>query len=159
MPTWSRVTLLVTVVTVLLAGCGVSIPTDPEGTLERVSGGTLRVGVSPNPPWTEVAQGAEPTGTEVRLVEEFATPLPAEISWTVGGEETLIKMLEIGELDLVIGGLTSETPWAEHAAITKPYAEATGPDGKRIKLVMAAPPGENAYLLTLEKFLLSKGSA
>ena len=34
MPTWSRVTLLVTVATVLLAGCGVSIPTDPEGTLE-----------------------------------------------------------------------------------------------------------------------------
>ena len=74
MPTWSRVTLLVTVVTALFAGCGVTIPTDPEGTLERVSGGTLRVGVSPNPPWTEVTQGAEPTGTEVRLVEEFAPP-------------------------------------------------------------------------------------
>ena len=151
-----RVTLLVTVVTALLAGCGVSIPTDPEGTLERVSGGTLRVGVSPNPPWIEIPQGAEPTGTEVRLVEEFATTLPAEVTWTVGGEEALIKTLEIGGLDLVIGGLSADTPWTEHAAITKPYAEGTGPDGKRIKLVMAAPPGENAYLLTLEKFLLSQ---
>ena len=74
-------------VTALFAGCGVSIPTDPKGTLERVSGGTLRVGVSPNPPWTEAAQGAEPTGTEVRLVEEFATTLPAEIGWTLGGED------------------------------------------------------------------------
>ena len=56
----------------------------------------------------------------------------------------------------MIGGLTAETPWTEHAAITKPYGEATGPGGKRIELVMAAPPGENAYLLRLEKFLLSR---
>jgi len=33
-----------------------------------------------------------------------------------------------------------------------------GVEGKRIELVMAAPPGENAYLLKLEKFLLSRGS-
>jgi polar amino acid transport system substrate-binding protein len=154
-----RVILLVTVVTGLLAACGVSIPTDPEGTLERVAGGTLRVGVSPNAPWTEITGDDQPAGDEVGLVEEFAATLPAEISWTIGGEEALIKRLEIGELDLVIGGLTADTPWEEHVAITKPYGEATGPDGKRIKLVMAAPPGENAYLLRLEKFLLSRGSA
>ena len=151
-----RVILLVTVVAGLLAACGVSIPTDPEGTLERVAGGTLRVGVSPNPPWTEITGDDKPAGAEVGLVEEFAATLPAEVSWTVGGEEALIKRLELGELDLVIGGLTADTPWAEHAAVTKPYGEATGPDGKRIELVMAAPPGENAYLLRLEKFLLSR---
>jgi polar amino acid transport system substrate-binding protein len=152
-----RVTLLVTAVAALLAGCGITIPTDPEGTLERVTGGTLRVGVSPNPPWTEVAQDAEPTGTEVALVNEFAATLPAEVSWTVGGEEPLIKALERGELDLVIGGLTSDTPWVEHAGVTKPYAKATDPAGERIELVMAAPPGENAFLLRLEKYLLSLG--
>jgi polar amino acid transport system substrate-binding protein len=154
-----RVTLLVALVAAVLAGCGVTIPTDPEGTLERVTGGTLRVGVSPNPPWTDVAQGAEPTGTEVGLVKEFAATLQSEVSWTAGGEQTLIKRLEEGDLDLVIGGLTAETPWEEHIAVTKPYAEGTGPDGKRIKLVMAAPPGENAFLLRLEKFLLSRGQA
>jgi polar amino acid transport system substrate-binding protein len=154
-----RVTLLVTVVAALLAGCGVTIPTDPEGTLERVTGGTLRVGVSPNPPWTEAAQDGEPTGAEVGLVKEFAATLQAEVSWTVGGEEALIKRLEEGDLDLVIGGLTADTPWEEHIAVTKPYAEGTGPDGKRIRLVMAAPPGENAYLVRLEKFLLSRGQA
>lgn len=153
-----RVLGLVAVLAGLLAACGVSIPTDPDGTLERVTGGTLRVGVSPNPPWTEVRGDAEPTGTEVTLIKEFASTLPTEVSWSVGGEEALIKRLEIGELDLVIGGLTADTPWEEHVAITKPYGEATGPDGKRIKLVMAAPPGENAYLLRLEKFLLSRGS-
>src|SRR5918998_6285345 len=128
-----RVTLLVTLMAALLAGCGLTIPTDPEDTLERVTGGTLRVGVSPNPPWTEVAQDVEPSGSEVGLVKEFAATLPAEVSWTVGGEEGLIKGLEEGQLDLVIGGLTADTPWEKHAAIPKPYAEGTGPDGKRIK--------------------------
>ncbi len=148
---------MVAAVAGLLASCGLSIPVDPNGTLDRVTGGTLRVGVSPNPPWTEITEGGEPTGTEVGLVREFAATLPAEVSWTVGGEEALITAMEHGALDLVIGGLTADTPWEKHAAITKPYAEGTGPDGKRIKLVMAAPLGENAFLLRLEKFLLSKG--
>jgi polar amino acid transport system substrate-binding protein len=153
-----RVVGVVALVAGVLASCGLSVPTDPNGTLDRVTGATLRVGVSPNPPWTDVTQGSEPTGTEVVLVREFAATLPAEVSWTVGGEEALITALEHGELDLVIGGLTADTPWEKHVAITKPYAEGTGPDGKRIKLVMAAPPGENAYLLRLEKFLISRSS-
>lgn len=152
-----RVLGLVVMLAGLLTACGLTIPTDPDGTLDRVTGGTLRVGVSPNPPWTDVTDTGEPTGSEVALVREFAATLAAEVSWTVGGEEALITAMENGALDLVIGGLTADTPWEKHAAITKPYAEGTGPDGKRIKLVMAAPLGENAFLLRLEKFLLSKG--
>jgi hypothetical protein len=53
-------------------------------------------------------------------------------------------------------GFTSDTPWTENAAITKPYAETKDPEGKRKKLVMAAPMGENAFLFALEKFLLGK---
>jgi hypothetical protein len=108
----------------------VALPADPEDTLERVTGGVLRVGVSPNPPHTEVRGTAEPVGNEVVLVR--SSPPPAgEIEWTVGGEEMLILALEHGDLDLVIGGLTADTPWTEHAAITKPYAEATDPAGEQ----------------------------
>ena len=141
----------------LTAGCG-AFPADPEDTLERVTGGVLRVGVSPNPPHTEVRGSAEPIGHEVVLVREFAATLPAEIEWTVGGEEMLILALEDGDLDLVIGGLTADTPWTEHAAITKPYAEATDPAGDKVELVMAARLGENAFLLRLERFLRERGS-
>jgi hypothetical protein len=70
----------------------------------------------------------------------------------------LILALEHGTLDLVIGGLTADTPWTKHAAITKPYAEATDPTGERVQLVMAARPGENAFLLRLERFLRERGS-
>jgi ABC-type amino acid transport substrate-binding protein len=153
-----RLVLLATVLAALLtAACG-SFPADPEGTLERVTGGTLRVGVSLNPPHTEVRGAAEPEGAEVALVRNFAATLPAEIEWTVGGEERLILALEHGDLDLVIGGLTADTPWTEHAAITKPYAEAADPAGEPVELVMAARLGENAFLLRLERFLRERGS-
>jgi polar amino acid transport system substrate-binding protein len=140
----------------LTVGCGLSIPSDPDDTLARVTGAKLRVGVSPNPPWTVLGEAA-PHGTEVDLVNAFAQTLDAEVEWVVGGEETMIAALEHGELHLVIGGLTAETPWVEQVAITKPYAETRDARGERQELVMAAPPGENAYLLTLEKFLLSQG--
>jgi polar amino acid transport system substrate-binding protein len=140
----------------LAAGCGLTIPADPEKTLERVTGSTMRVGVSPNPPWTDISRAGEPSGTEVDLVREFAGTLQTQVEWVVGGEQPLIAALERGELQLVIGGFTSETPWTQHAAITKPYAETKDPEGKRKKLVMAAPMGENAFLLALEKFLLGK---
>jgi polar amino acid transport system substrate-binding protein len=151
------VLLTILLAALVTAACG-SIPADPEDTLERVTDGVLRVGVSPNPPHTEVGEAAEPEGSEVVLVRDFAATLPAEIEWTVGGEEMLILALEHGDLDLVIGGLTADTPWMEHAAITKPYAEATDPTGEPVKLVMAARPGENAFLLRLERFLRERGS-
>jgi polar amino acid transport system substrate-binding protein len=151
------VSLTILLVTLLTAACG-SIPADPEDTLERVTDGVLRVGVSPNPPHTDVRDTPEPHGSEVALIRDFAATLPAEIEWTVGGEEMLIIGLEEGDLDLVIGGLTADTPWEQHAAITKPYAEATDPAGKQVKLVMAARPGENAFLLQLERFLRERGT-
>jgi polar amino acid transport system substrate-binding protein len=140
----------------VLTGCGVSIPADPEGTLERASGGILRVGVSPNEPWTELNDNAPPSGIEVDLVEDFAESIGAQIEWSGGGEESLMEELRRGELDLVIGGLTSKSPWTDKAAITKPYTEAENEAGKQEKLVMAARMGENAFLLALERFLLEQ---
>jgi len=139
-----------------LTACSATIPTDPDGTLDDVRGGILRVGVSPNPPWTDLPDGPddEPTGTEVELVEEFARTLDAQVQWAGGGEEELIGQLERGELDLVIGGLTARSPWSEKAALTYRYTETTGPDGEKELHVMAAPMGENAFLVELEGFLL-----
>ncbi|HSU36881.1 MAG TPA: transporter substrate-binding domain-containing protein [Propionibacteriaceae bacterium] len=151
------ISLIVTICTAATTlGCSGTVPRDPERTLERVTGATLRVGVSHHPPWTVTGPAPEPTGSEIELVKGFAQTLDAEVEWVVGGEEMLIAALEHGELHLVIGGLTAETPWVEQVAVTKPYAEMRDPRGERQELVMAAPPGENAYLLELEKFLLSQ---
>ncbi|WP_324650636.1 transporter substrate-binding domain-containing protein [Georgenia sp. H159] len=139
-----------------LVGCSATIPTDPDGTLDRVTGGTLRVGVSPSPPWTDLPDGpdGDPEGTEIRLVEDFAESIRADVEWVPGGEEDLIGRLERGELDLVVGGLTARSPWSEKAALTYRYTETTGPEGEKELHVMAAPMGENAFLVELEGFLL-----
>ncbi|MFC7405577.1 transporter substrate-binding domain-containing protein [Georgenia alba] len=154
------VTALVTAVVVLALGaCGLTIPTDPDGTLERVRGGTLRVGVSPNPPWTDLPDGtdADPTGTEAELVEEFAQHLDAEVEWEAGGEEELVTSLERGEIDLLIGGLTARTPWVDKVGTTYRYTVTYDAHGQEEQHVMAVPMGENAFLVELEHFLLAQG--
>ena len=139
----------------LLSGCGsVRIPADPDGTLDRVRGGVLRVGVSPHEPWTTVT-AAEPGGIEPDLVRRWAAGLGARVAWTVGGEQPLVQAMERGELDLVIGGITADTPWSDQAATTRPYATSQGPDGQQ-EHVMLAPMGENAFLVELERYLLAQ---
>ena len=92
-----------------VVACGV--PRDPEGTLDRAGGGEMRVGVSSSDPWTAWS-GDEPSGVEVELVKEFAAEIDSEIFWVEGSEAEVIEALEAGELDLVIGGLTSTSPWS-----------------------------------------------
>ncbi len=134
----------------LLAGCGLSIPTDPDGTLDSVSGGVLRVGTSPDGELVEVSQG-DPTGTIVDLVDRFADSIDADTEWTVASEETLVTELEAGDLDLIAGGITPDTPWIDKAGVTRGYRGIEGSDGR--ELVMLVPLGENAFLSTLETFL------
>ena len=132
------------VVAVLLAvgaaGCG--IPRDPEGTLDRVRGGTLRAGITASEPWTTL-EGGRPGGVEVELVEQFAHELGAKVEWVDGSEAELIGALEVRELDLVVGGLTADTPWQSKAAITRSYATT------RVVVAVPAsqpPPGDIAGL-------------
>ena len=141
-----------------LAGCGLSMPADPDGTLQRVTGGELRVGLSPNPPWTVLPAGGDetPGGREVELVHRLADELDAEVRWTIGGEEDLMGRLEQDELDLVVGGLTEDSPWTTHAALTLPYTTAPGPDGDPVGHVLAIPLGENAFMVEVERLLLEQ---
>jgi polar amino acid transport system substrate-binding protein len=109
----------VALMAVTAAGCG--IPRDPESTLDRVRGGTLRAGITASEPWTAL-EGGRPGGVEVALVERFAQELGARVEWVDGSEADLIGALAMRELDLVVGGLTADTPWQAKAAITRSYA-------------------------------------
>jgi polar amino acid transport system substrate-binding protein len=104
-----------------LTGVACGIPRDPEATLDRVTGGTLVVGVTESDPWT-ILEGDEPTGgVEVRLIEDFARSIDAEIEWIAGSEEELFGALELGELDLAIGGFSSTNLWSSKITFTHPY--------------------------------------
>lgn len=146
-------------VAVTAAACGGPFPRDTDGSLNRLTGGTLRVGVSENPPWTDVADDGEVTGREVDLVAGFAQAHDAEPEWTPGAESELVMAMKRGDLDVVIGGLTSDSPWEKEVALTRPYAEEVTPDGDTEKMVMATPLGENALLVALETHLAQTGEA
>jgi ABC-type amino acid transport substrate-binding protein len=135
-----------------LSGCS-GVPSDPDGTLERVSGGVLRVGASPDDGLVQVIDH-EVSGSEVELVEAFADDLNADVEWTVGGEENLVFDLKKGQLDLVIGGITDQTPWVDSAGVSRAYPGIPGSGGRQI--VMLVPLGENRFLSTLERFLDSE---
>ncbi len=140
------------------AGCAEpTFPKDPEGTLERVSGGVLHVGVSENPPHTTVADDGSVGGTEVDIIQGYADRIGATVEWIDGAESELMEMLRQRDVDVVIGGLTASSPWSTHAAFSRPYATTVGPDGKAAKLVVATRLGENALLTNLERYLIDEG--
>ncbi|WP_300266450.1 hypothetical protein [Microbacterium sp.] len=145
---WFLVGLVVTAF--LVSGCGVSIPADPDGTLESATGSTLHVGASLEPGLIE-RDGAQLHGPLVDLTETFAGSLNARVEWTVAAEESLIGELEAGDIDLAIGGFTDQTPWMDRAGVTRGYTQIDGADGRA--LVILVPLGENALLSTLESFL------
>ena len=107
------------------------LPRDPERTLERITGGVMRVGLIDHPPWT-VAEG-EPAGAEVALVRALADDLDATIRWHEGSAAEVLAALEHREIDLAIGGLTADDPWTSRVTLTKPYA--------RIPTVIGVEPG------------------
>lgn len=154
------VALVAVLALVVMSGCRVTIPADPDHTLERVHAErVLRAGASANPPLVVVDDADRPpTGSEPELVEGFARRLGVEVEWVLGGESELVGKLEDGEVDLVVGGLLKDSPWEKRATLTRPYATTSGPDGTERRHVMAVPLGENAMLTELERYLDEAGS-
>ncbi len=112
-----------------------NLPRDTEDTLERLRGGTIRVGMVVDTPWvTDSGGGAG--GVEGAIANELARGLGARIVWTKRSGDELLEGLHEGELDLVIGGLTDALPWKTEVAFTKPYYTDT--------IVVGASPGAPA---------------
>ena len=147
---WSA-TLVAVAIVGALTGCGVTIPSDPDGTLDGVvDSGQLRVGASPAGSALTIDDG-EVDGPLAGLVEEFANTYDAEVQWTIGGEEMLVEGLEAGVLDLVVGEMTDATPWSVRVSVTRGYTQLPGLEGR--KTVMLVPLGENGIQAALETFL------
>jgi len=130
-----------------LAACG--LPRDAHHTLDRVRGGELRVGVSEHPPWASMhADTAE--GIEPRLVAELARELGARPVWRRGAESELLEALAHRDVDIVVGGLTDDSPWKGRVAFTRPHFTDTLAGRAH---VLAVSAGENAFLVRVERFL------
>jgi polar amino acid transport system substrate-binding protein len=124
---------IVLLAAVTATGC--QYPRDPDGTLNRVEGGVMRVGVSEGDPWV-LLDGDRPTGgAEVELARRFARDLGARIEWVQGTEEELVEAAKEGQVDLILAGLTSKSRWKKDVAFTRPYVET--------RSVVGVPAGES----------------
>lgn len=123
---------LVVVALVALAHAGCRFPADPEGSLDRVEGGTMRVGVIDNPPWVILGRG-EPRGVEPELVRRFAAELGADIEWVEGTESGLAAAMGGFQIELLIGGLSRDFPYIDDVAMTAPYVDT--------EIQIGLPPG------------------
>jgi polar amino acid transport system substrate-binding protein len=116
-----RLLFLVLIVCACMAGCS-DLPRDPKETSRHAQGGRLRVGLVEHPPWV-IRTNGEPAGAEVELVRRFAAELGAMPEWHWGGEQQQMEALRYYQLDVVVGGMTDETPWSKYIGLTSPYFE------------------------------------
>lgn len=138
-------------------GCGITIPTDPDGTLQRIeSSGELRAGATPADD-ALVIDGSEVSGPLADLVEGFASDHGARVEWVMASEESLVDELENGALDLAVGGMTDATPWVDRVSVTRGFTGIPGSNGK--PLVALLPLGENALQSAFEQYLDDEGAS
>jgi membrane-bound lytic murein transglycosylase MltF len=135
------------VLTLTVSGCN-EYPKDPNGTINKVRDGILVIGYSDNPPWV-IKTNQDPEGIEPELIKMFASGLNAEIKWQNGTEQQLFQKLEEEEIDVLIAGITEESPWQDRRiGLTRHYVQ----NGKD-RHVIAVQQGENSFLMKLEEFL------
>lgn len=141
---------------VLSSGCD-HFPADPRNSLTAaLERGALRVGVQANPPWVELSNPQAPAGLEADLVIDYAEQLGIGVEWYAAGVEQQIEALTHYQLDLVIGGFSAAHPWQAEVGQTFTYFHEPRMSGARGKHVILTAPGENALLMSLERFLFNR---
>ncbi len=118
-------------------------PKDIAGTMDGVlTSGTMRTGV--------VADGA---GVEERaLANRIASSLGVSPEFISGTTEELVRRLNEGEIDIIVGEFAKATPWAERAAMTGPV-RAIDPPKDHPVLRALVRTGENRWLIFVSRTL------
>ena len=121
--------------------CCHGVPADPEQTEARVKEvGTLRVGIVES--------------SEHRAFDGFVTMVEKHTGASAeperGEAEHLLKKLENGQLDIVIGSFAKKSPWMRQVWLSKPLTNEKPADDKPV-LRAAARNGENRWIMTIAK--------
>ena len=130
---------------VAIAACGADFPRDPDGTLRQVRAtGSFSVGIV-----APLVQGRH--SREVRtLIERIGAAAGAAPRIETGDTEPLLKRLEAGQLDLVIGRFDAKSPWATLVTIGPPIV--VEPQGEaELRLAPAMQNGENGWIALIER--------
>lgn len=125
----------------ILLGC--SYPKDPENSYMEARSSSLKIGITPNPPFTDFNNG-KAEGIEIDILRDFAHSRNLKIDFVEGSESELVERLKDYKLHILAGGFKKKTLWKREAGATVTY------DKEHIFLI---PKGENELLKELETFL------
>ncbi|MFT3742549.1 MAG: transporter substrate-binding domain-containing protein [Gammaproteobacteria bacterium] len=84
--------------------------------------GTIEVGVIENFPWA-YGEKAHYRGVEVTLIQAWSQQLGIKPVWHSLEREKALIALKNGILDVVIGGLTDDSPWKKEVTLTHCFYE------------------------------------
>lgn len=133
----------------LLVACA-DYPRDIEGTSETVTeSGTIRVGM---------IAGSAVTPASHAFLARLQRQTGASTRLTTGSAEPLLLALEAGELDLVIGELAKDSPWAKDVAVIEPIAARRAGEDE-IHLAPIVRNGENRWMMAVERAARDMGQS
>ncbi len=130
-----------------LAAC--DLPRDPNGTMNRVRGGTLVVGIVEGSSYASLG-ASEATGEDADLARRVADTFGAEPRWTRGTADQMVAALDDGAVDLAIGGIPRRAPWTTRVALTASIG-GMNLGGERVERAFALPLGENRWMLEVNR--------
>lgn len=124
-----------------LSACD-SLPRDPDRTLEKIQqSDIIRVGL--------VAPASADLGKTKTLLVALERKTGARAQMIYGAAEPLLKSLDEGDIDIVIGPFAKETPWASEVAFGPPLAS-HGSDDDPVEIKAAMRNGENRWIMLVE---------
>jgi hypothetical protein len=126
---------------VLISACDV-LPRDPAGTTDRIlHERSMKVGFA-----DRNAAGDPRTASLIRNLEAATR---AKAVFVDGSGETQIRQLENGDLDLVIGNFTADSPWQTDIAFG-PALKTSDKSSDALELKAAMRNGENRWIMKVE---------
>jgi ABC-type amino acid transport substrate-binding protein len=101
-------------------------PNQPDRSLERVrQAGVLMVGVDPSyPPFENIGSNGNLDGFDVDLMRAIAARLAVKAALVAIDFGGIFDALEVGKVDLIIGGVTPEPDQSSQFGYTRPYYDA-----------------------------------
>lgn len=138
----------------LLSACD-GYPRDADAMSHRASASGMRVGASHEPPYLRVAPDGTVTGSDALLMEGFAREHGYRLTWVTDAHDALMRELKDADLHAVVGGHREQSPWTPEVGWSQPFRVREGGDGPLHERRIALPPGQSAWHLAIDRYLLA----
>ncbi len=106
----------------ILLGCVVAISAHGRSLQQVLNAGTIRIGIALATPWAMYDREDEFMGFDIDLGNMLAEDMGLTPEFVLYDWDRLVPALELGEIDVIVAGLTITPERALHVNFSNPYA-------------------------------------